>query len=191
LGICYENGEGAQQNLQRAVNYYRLSAEQGLANAQHNLGCCYANGQGVAKDNQRAIEWFQKAASQGFGQAKDALNALNDSSCFISTAAAQTLGWSDDGFELNALRHLRDTFMRAKPERQAEVEEYYRVAPGIVAVISARPDATAIWHEIGERWLGPILKFAQSGKAQRAHELYCAMVGELRARFGAETGSED
>ena len=38
------------QNREEEVKWYRKAAEQGYADAQHNLGYCYANGMGVTKD---------------------------------------------------------------------------------------------------------------------------------------------
>jgi TPR repeat protein len=37
-GVCYEQGTGVAQNLEEAVRYYKLAADQGDAGAQKNLG---------------------------------------------------------------------------------------------------------------------------------------------------------
>jgi TPR repeat protein len=37
-GLFYRNGTGVAQNLQEAVRYYKLAADQGHVNAQCNLG---------------------------------------------------------------------------------------------------------------------------------------------------------
>ena len=46
------------------------AAEQGIAEAQHNLGICYAEGCGVEEDETKAVEWFRKATEQGDPQAQ-------------------------------------------------------------------------------------------------------------------------
>ena len=48
-----------------AVRLYRLAAEQGLADAQHNLGDMYYNGEGVPEDYVLAYMWYNLAAAQG------------------------------------------------------------------------------------------------------------------------------
>ena len=65
LGVCYENGEGVEQDDANAAYWYRKAAEQGHADAQFNLGVCYANGRGVEQDWGKAVLWYAKAAEQG------------------------------------------------------------------------------------------------------------------------------
>ena len=45
--------------------WYRLAAEQGLAEAQNNLGTLYGAGVGVPQDNTLAYAWFSVSADQG------------------------------------------------------------------------------------------------------------------------------
>ena len=40
-GGCYNLGKGVKQDFEEAVKYYKLSADQGFANAQCNLGISY------------------------------------------------------------------------------------------------------------------------------------------------------
>ena len=61
----YNFGEGVPKDDADAVRWYRLAAEQGLANAQFNLGVTYANGRGVLKDDADAVRWYRLAAEQG------------------------------------------------------------------------------------------------------------------------------
>jgi TPR repeat protein len=46
--MCY-NGEGAEQNYKKALNWYKKSAEQGNASAQCKLGAMYDNGNWLKK----------------------------------------------------------------------------------------------------------------------------------------------
>ena len=64
LGRCYQNGEGVEKDLKKAVQYYTLAANQEHANARCNLGRCYQNGKGVEKDLQKAVEYYTLAANQ-------------------------------------------------------------------------------------------------------------------------------
>ena len=47
------------------MNWYRLAAEQGDADAQYILGFMYHEGKGVIQDNVYAHIWWNIAASQG------------------------------------------------------------------------------------------------------------------------------
>ena len=57
---------------------YRLTADHGLAESQHNLGYCYQYGiGGLERDDNQAIFWYKLAAAQGLQSAKDVLARLN------------------------------------------------------------------------------------------------------------------
>src|SRR5438094_977528 len=65
LGICYQTGQGVQQDYPEAVKWYRLAAEQECGPAQCNLGLCYETGRGVEQNVREAVKWFCRAARQG------------------------------------------------------------------------------------------------------------------------------
>jgi uncharacterized protein len=69
LGFCYKNGQGITQDDAKAVKYYRLAADHGLADAQFNLGVCYS-GKGVTQDHAQAVKYFRLAADQGDASAQ-------------------------------------------------------------------------------------------------------------------------
>lgn len=52
------------------ITELRAQAEQGIAEAQHDLGVLYHNGLGVPQDHEEAAKWFRKAAYQGYAQAR-------------------------------------------------------------------------------------------------------------------------
>ena len=55
----------------------RKAADQGHADAQHNLGFIYYNGQGsMPQDYAAAISWYRKAANQGDASAQNNLGVL-------------------------------------------------------------------------------------------------------------------
>ena len=64
------------QDYGKAAQWYRLAAQQGLAQAQHNLGVLYDNGSGVAQDYGEAVRWYFLAADQGLAQAQYNLGAM-------------------------------------------------------------------------------------------------------------------
>ncbi len=99
--------------------------------------------------------------------------------CFISTAVVSNFNLPDDCRELNILRRFRDTYMRCTPERQQEVEEYYRIAPGIVEAVSQRADASDIWRALWASHLAPAIAAIECGDDDRAHSIYRDMVAAL------------
>ena len=52
-------------DVSESVKWYRLAAEQGLADAQYTLGFMYIYGHGVEKDHWQAVVWFRRAAAAG------------------------------------------------------------------------------------------------------------------------------
>lgn len=63
-GVCYEGGNGVEQDYSKAAEYYMIAAKRGLAIAQYRLGLLYYHGRGVAKDLLEAESWFMKAAEK-------------------------------------------------------------------------------------------------------------------------------
>lgn len=49
-----------------SVESVKQRADQGVAEAQHNLGVMYFNGDGVRQDYAEALKWYRKAAEQGY-----------------------------------------------------------------------------------------------------------------------------
>ena len=63
LGLVYDAGVGARQDLARAAYWYQKAADQGHVAAQFNLGLMYASGRGVAQDLVQAHMWLNLAAA--------------------------------------------------------------------------------------------------------------------------------
>jgi uncharacterized protein len=64
------------QDKAEAVRWFRLAAEQGLANAQYNLGLMYEYGHGVPQDYAEAVRWYRLAAEQGITSAQYNLGVM-------------------------------------------------------------------------------------------------------------------
>jgi TPR repeat protein len=47
-----------------AAHYFKLSADQGHADAQSFYGCCLSNGDGVSMDKSAAAHYFKLSADQ-------------------------------------------------------------------------------------------------------------------------------
>ena len=76
LGMMYYKGGLVARDTKKAVEFFRLAASQGLADAQTSLGFYYASGEKGEKDFKEAMGWFQKAANQGDAVAQESLSRL-------------------------------------------------------------------------------------------------------------------
>ena len=65
VGRCFLNGIGVEKNLEQALRWYSLSAEQSFAFAQHNKALCLLNGWGCKQDESQGRHWLAKSADQG------------------------------------------------------------------------------------------------------------------------------
>ena len=83
----------------RAVQEFRLLAEQGHAQAQVNLGIMSSQGRGVPKDNVQAYRWYTLAAGQGDDLAGNFKDLLEKSMTLGQLAEAQRLAreWTPKG----------------------------------------------------------------------------------------------
>lgn len=95
--------------------------------------------------SQRSISSSNKSRKGG-----SLLGSLFGGGCFISTAVCKYSGLADDCELLETLRAWRDDYLLSTPEGTAMVEHYYKVAPGYVAAIGAKDEATQmqIWREL-------------------------------------------
>lgn len=94
LGAAYDNGmDGLPQNPQKALEWYRKSAEQGVAEAQFNLAHCLATGRGTEMDYQESYVWMQKAAQQQIPEAQFLLGVMYHEGLGIKANAMQAKMW--------------------------------------------------------------------------------------------------
>ena len=59
---CYEVGDGVEESLEKAYEWYEKSANNNCSMAQYSLGWMFANGIFVPKNQSKAINWFMKAS---------------------------------------------------------------------------------------------------------------------------------
>lgn len=60
LGLCYENGWGCQQDLQKSFTFYRKSAESGNDDAKVAVALMLQRGIGTAQNETKAKYWVEK-----------------------------------------------------------------------------------------------------------------------------------
>jgi S1-C subfamily serine protease len=96
----YADGDGVPKNSAEAVKWYRKAADQGNANARHNLANMYNTGDGVPKDSTEAAKWYRKAAEQGDANAQDNLGVKYSSGDGVPKDSAEAVKWFRKAAEL-------------------------------------------------------------------------------------------
>lgn len=76
LAWMFHTGKGVNKNMQRALVWYRLAADNNHPIAQNNLGVFYEQGLEVGRNYQTAASWYQKAAEVGYPYAQYNLGVL-------------------------------------------------------------------------------------------------------------------
>lgn len=96
--------------------------------------------------------------------------------CYITTAACEYYGKSDDCYELTVLRHFRDEWLMQQSDGIALISKYYENAPNLVEFIRNSPDYGSICFEIMNKGVNPCIELINSGKYEECQSLYIEMV---------------
>lgn len=74
----YRTGKAGIQDKTKAVEYYKLAAEQDFGEAQFSLGIMYFQGSGTAVDMEKARYWWEKSENNGIASTRvnKALNRI-------------------------------------------------------------------------------------------------------------------
>jgi hypothetical protein len=91
----HERGEGVPQDYAEAEKWYRLAAEQGIADARFNLGVMYVEGRGVPQDHAEAVKWYRLAAQQGHARAQSNLGIMYATGQGVLQDYVQAYMWSN------------------------------------------------------------------------------------------------
>lgn len=103
--------------------------------------------------------------------------------CFLTSACVEAKGLSDDCRELTVLRNFRDGYMKGTENGQAEICEYYHIAPTIVDKIRQQTDAFDIFEQIYEELVVPCVALIDNDKKAEAHEKYRSYVKHLQMQY--------
>lgn len=103
--------------------------------------------------------------------------------CFITSAVCADVGLPDDCRELTTLRGFRDSFMMVTDERVARVQEYYRIAPGIVERINRSLDRQSIYNYLRSTFILPAVAAVEAGENKHAETIYTSMMDWIKLRI--------
>ncbi len=92
-----------KEDYSKAVELFKLTAEQGNAEAQNGLGHCYCEGLGVKQDYAEAVKWFKKAAEQGYAKAQTNLGLCYEFGQGLKQDYTEAVKWygkaADQGYD--------------------------------------------------------------------------------------------
>lgn len=136
LALLLETGQSpVEPDIKRAVRYYAMAADAGIAEAQTNLGLLYAQGRGVNANPALAVKYWKKSAAAGHAMA-----LFN-----LGLAYYQGTGIEPDSEEAVALIYRAS--MQNLKEAQYALGQFYRNGVGI-----AKSDEEALyWYRIAGR----------------------------------------
>lgn len=113
------------------------------------------------------------------GSYEDITGGFRKKLCFITTAVCEAAGKPDDCPELTAFRAFRDGWLMEQPDGRALVEEYYDVAPGIVARIDLCTDREQVYGRLRKEYLEPCYAMLLQNDLQGCKKRYTEMVRTL------------
>jgi 3'-phosphoadenosine 5'-phosphosulfate sulfotransferase (PAPS reductase)/FAD synthetase len=105
------------------------------------------------------------------------------SGCFLTTACVRAKNLPDNCEELTTLRDFRDTWLTQQPNGTSIIEEYYKIAPKIVASINKTATAEKTWTELYEKLVAPCVEMIKNDRKQEAFRLYESVTQELRNTY--------
>lgn len=103
--------------------------------------------------------------------------------CYLTSACVVSRNLPDDCEELRTLRLFRDRYMLPSPEMKKDVEEYYRVAPGIVTAIDRSEDPAAVWQKIYDELIVPCVRLIKGGDYEQTYRKYKDYTVMLKKKF--------
>ena len=78
IGLMYEVGKGIEKDINKAIYFYTLSANDGYSFAQNKTGAAYFKGIGVKKNLKKAIHYYNLSAKQNNKEAIEALKIIDN-----------------------------------------------------------------------------------------------------------------
>jgi TPR repeat protein len=93
LAVCYDTGDGIDEDDAEAVKWFTAAAEQGHAESQYNLAICYEEGEGVPRNDDLAFQWYKKAAELGFPPAQYSLSLCYSQGIGTPVANTEAYFW--------------------------------------------------------------------------------------------------
>jgi len=102
--------------------------------------------------------------------------------CFLTTACVNYYALPDDGYELNTLRHYRDTYLASTENGRKLIQNYYQVSPGLVTEIEKDKNKKSVYAYIYSEVKSSCAAIEQK-QFELAKKLYKRMVKTLQKKY--------
>ena len=119
---------------------------------------------------------WKSADDCGTGETK------SDSGCFITTACMRACNLPDDCQVLTDLRAFRDTYVRSRMDGGSLLDEYYAVAPAIVAAVNQSDGCETEWRRIFNE-IGDAVSHIRANDLPGALSSYRRLFERLKAAY--------
>lgn len=119
----------------------------------------------------------------GFSSYEGIAGGFKKKLCYITTAVCESMQKPDDCYELTTLRAFRDEYLLQTEEGRKMVDEYYDLAPGIVAMINMQKNSEEIYDQIYDEYLTPCMHHIEAGEKEACSTLYKEMVRNLQKQY--------
>jgi len=123
-----------------------------------------------------------KVKSVDYGEDFKVKVVQDTSPCFITTACVEAKGLPDSCPELNTVRAFRDNYVRALPDAEEILREYYEVAPKIVASINRADDRQRVYLNLYKDLVSAV-DLIRQGKDNEVFKNYLRILSELKQRY--------
>lgn len=170
--------------VEDAISYTQKAANAGAPVSLFDLMIMYQNGRGVPENHEKKEKLARIYYPIYRNQPSPFDSPKSTSGCFITSAVCRTFGKPDDCYELTEFRAFRDGWLAAQPDGPALIQEYYKIAPGIVRQIDQEDDHREIYAAIWRDYLLPCLSFIESKQFLECKRAYVSMVNALKEKYG-------
>jgi uncharacterized protein len=124
-GGKFPKGEREAINNEEAARWYRLSAEQGIADASFSLALMYDEGRGVTQDDKESVKWFRLSAEQGDAMAQVFIGSMYEGGEAMTQNYNEAIKWYRLSAEQgNATAQLNLGVMYAKGQGVTQDDVY-------------------------------------------------------------------
>lgn len=103
--------------------------------------------------------------------------------CYLTSACMFAKGLPDNCYELETLRHYRDTWLMASEEGRNIVRQYYEIAPKIVSAINDSENSREVYELLYDKMVMPCVRLIEEKKYIETMELYRDMTLKLEKRY--------
>jgi len=106
MGKCYQDGEGVEQDYEKAYQYYKEAADLGNGDGYAGLAWLYGEGKGVEQDYAKNIELDKKGIALGSARAMNDIGILYYNGYGVAQDYGKAMEWYKKAADLGDTRAM-------------------------------------------------------------------------------------